>query len=484
MVDIVTLIGETEAPLMAGNRVFPVKACVAALKAALPMEKRFLYGRLREMLSGSASMTAAELGIMRDVIGRIPADGDLSQEKQALCDQLAAINPISPVSGAGRANILFVGEQPFNGQPFGAVHTLEVNVQPWGGDIRLLNEAAKDTLYGGFHPGCRAAIDFACSHWDRIFQLYDYLIVGNFPSLRAPVKGESLGLGAAVAILSRLMDIPIPSSVAFTGRIDIHGNLLRVEGITTKLEAARDKGIKKVYLPDDNSRDITAAIRNELQLHPANTLQEVVESLFNRMVIDSGLERLEKISTWRKVSQRSWRVGQPVSPDAKRVLLTIVGKSDPIGTWKDKQGEPISKQEGPILTVCREVRPNVVYFFYTTTGENDLTTNMNGVMDFLQSEDPSQSMKPVPIPLPAVSDPTNLSQLIPAFRAAFCEIVKTHPPESHEYFVNFSSGTGQMMLTWYLLTERLLPAQLLQIREGRYVQEGESRVRSVVIPVV
>lgn len=490
MHDLEQLRKEAAFPLAAGNILIPIRAFAEALKTATYLEKRCLYAVLHNIVKRYRPfMTAREHNTCRELLGACTEIDSLETERRSLLAQLGTLSPLSRDGHPGRVNILFVGEQPFHGQLFGAVHALEVSAQPWGGDIKLLlHSAAWATLYGGFHPGCQAALDFLLAQGlpqlEGAILLNSYKIQGSFPSLRAPVNGESLGLGAAMAVLSSLLDVSIPADVAFTGRVDLQGNLYRVDGIPAKLEAARDKGITQVFLPAANSSMVPAWTCGVLEVRPMATLQKVAEAVFDSTAMAEGVVRLKGVPIPAEARIRQWRSAQPVLPEAKRVLLTAVGKSDPIGTWKNRRGEGFEKQDGPILTVCRELRPDVVYLFYTTEEagkENDYTTKAGEVKAFLLSEYPTGGIDVKQVPLEAVRDPTDLSQLIPTFQGCVSKILGSHPTDS--VFVNATSGTTQMAITWHLLTERrLLPARLLQIREARYAKHGKPRVWSVVIP--
>jgi hypothetical protein len=490
MLDIKDLLDQAASPLAAGNFITPFRACIEALKTATHQEKRCLYAGLRDMINrhGSA-LTEAERTICQALLGDLKEQDPLDEERQEVLARLNALSLSPPEERAGRVNVLFVGERPFLGSPFGVVQALEVQAWPWGGEIRLDHRAGSADLYQSFYLACQVALRFLSQALTRqefdlinsAILLNNYRIHGSFPHLRCPVKGESLGLGAAMVVLSCLLDVPIPSTVAFTGRIDLHGNLHPVGGIEAKLEAARDKGICRVFLPEGNRRDLSPTICSALNVHLVRTIGEVVEAVFNQAAIQKGVARLKEVQIPPEARQRHWRVAAPVSQEkATRVLLTVVGKSDPIGTLKDRHGKPIGEQAGPILTLCREVRPHFVYLFYTTGGENDFTDNMAKTKQFL--EDSTGSVTPVP--LHAELDPTDLSQLLPAFQAELVKILNAHSPNDTAFFVNASSGTPQMLIAWHLLAERrwLPSALLLQIRERRYVKEGESQIRPVVLP--
>ncbi len=76
-------------------------------------------------------------------------------------------------------------------------------------------------------------------------------IPGWFPKY----DGPSAGSAVAIAILSSLLDIPIPETITITGELSILGDVLPVGGIKEKIEATVDRGIERVYIPRDNKWD-------------------------------------------------------------------------------------------------------------------------------------------------------------------------------------------------------------------------------------
>ncbi|RLG70857.1 MAG: ATP-dependent protease LonB, partial [Methanobacteriota archaeon] len=63
------------------------------------------------------------------------------------------------------------------------------------------------------------------------------------------VEGDSASISVATAVISAIEGIPIDQSVAMTGSLSVRGNVLPVGGITPKVEAAVEAGIRKVLLP-------------------------------------------------------------------------------------------------------------------------------------------------------------------------------------------------------------------------------------------
>lgn len=91
--------------------------------------------------------------------------------------------------------------------------------------------------------------------------------VGSFglhvhcPEAATPKDGPSAGVAITTAMVSRLTGIPVSNEVAMTGEVDLHGNVHPVGGIEAKLAGALRAGVKKVFIPIENERDVES-IRN------------------------------------------------------------------------------------------------------------------------------------------------------------------------------------------------------------------------------
>jgi ATP-dependent Lon protease len=93
------------------------------------------------------------------------------------------------------------------------------------------------------------------------------------------VEGDSASIAVACAIISALKNIPIRQEVAMTGSLSVRGEVLPVGGISSKVEAAIDTGIKTVIVPYSNLNDIVID-KNKLakvKIIPVETIEEVLE---------------------------------------------------------------------------------------------------------------------------------------------------------------------------------------------------------------
>ncbi|MEM4625945.1 MAG: ATP-dependent protease LonB, partial [Candidatus Bilamarchaeaceae archaeon] len=93
------------------------------------------------------------------------------------------------------------------------------------------------------------------------------------------VEGDSASIATAVAVVSALTDIPIRQDCAMTGSLDIRGNVLPVGGVTAKVEAAIDNGIKCVIVPQSNVNDIYLPQEKEgkVKIIPVKDIVEVLK---------------------------------------------------------------------------------------------------------------------------------------------------------------------------------------------------------------
>jgi Lon-like ATP-dependent protease len=93
------------------------------------------------------------------------------------------------------------------------------------------------------------------------------------------VEGDSASVSVATAVVSALENIPVDQSVALTGSLSIRGDVLPVGGVTGKIEAAAEAGIRKVLIPKSNMEDVLIEehYREKIEIVPVETLSEVLE---------------------------------------------------------------------------------------------------------------------------------------------------------------------------------------------------------------
>ncbi len=93
------------------------------------------------------------------------------------------------------------------------------------------------------------------------------------------VEGDSASISIATAVISAIEGIPVDQSVAMTGSLSVKGEVLPVGGVTQKIEAAIQAGLKKVIIPRDNLDDVLLDAEHEgrIEVVAVSRIDEVLE---------------------------------------------------------------------------------------------------------------------------------------------------------------------------------------------------------------
>lgn len=103
----------------------------------------------------------------------------------------------------------------------------------------------------------------------------------HIPEGATPKDGPSAGITICTALVSALTKIPTKPKVAMTGEITLRGRVLAVGGLKAKLLAAKQHGMEKVIVPEENKDDIEeifkeTSLGTELKLFYATEMDEVL----------------------------------------------------------------------------------------------------------------------------------------------------------------------------------------------------------------
>jgi len=113
------------------------------------------------------------------------------------------------------------------------------------------------------------------------------------------VEGDSASISIATAVISALKNIPVDQAIAMTGSLSVRGDVLPIGGVTYKIEAAADAGLKRVIIPKSNLNDVMIEenYRKKIEIIPVSTISEVLEnSLITNTKIDGVLKKIKKIA--------------------------------------------------------------------------------------------------------------------------------------------------------------------------------------------
>jgi len=106
----------------------------------------------------------------------------------------------------------------------------------------------------------RAALSVlrARSHWlklpDNFFNKHDFHV--HIPEGATPKDGPSAGITLCTALFSLMSGRMVAPNMAMTGELTISGSVLPIGGLKEKMLAAHRAGIRKVFIPRKNAKDL------------------------------------------------------------------------------------------------------------------------------------------------------------------------------------------------------------------------------------
>ena len=129
---------------------------------------------------------------------------------------------------------------------------------------------------------------------EDIKESYDIYV--QFLQTYEGVEGDSASIAVAIAIISSLVGAPVKQSYAVTGSLSVRGDVLPVGGVSSKVEAAIDAGIKKVIVPESNVQDIVIDKKRlkKVKIIPVKNLTEVVTEIIDWKGKKDVLKRFSK----------------------------------------------------------------------------------------------------------------------------------------------------------------------------------------------
>jgi Lon-like ATP-dependent protease len=108
------------------------------------------------------------------------------------------------------------------------------------------------------------------------------------------VEGDSASIAVATAIISALKDVPIKQDYAMTGSLSVRGGVLPIGGVSAKVDAAIDAGIKHVIVPKSNMQDIVveASRIKKIKIIPVETIFQVLREAMDWTGKESVLKHI------------------------------------------------------------------------------------------------------------------------------------------------------------------------------------------------
>ena len=156
---------------------------------------------------------------------------------------------------------------------------IEVNIMPGKGEFQLTGQ-----LGDVMKESAQIAITLVKKrHPDKadLFKENDLHI--HVPSGAVPKDGPSAGITLVTALTSLVTDTPVNPEYAMTGEVSLRGGVMPIGGLPEKLMAAQRAGIKKVFIPAENKRDleeVAEEVKEKLEIVPVETVDQVMRLVF------------------------------------------------------------------------------------------------------------------------------------------------------------------------------------------------------------
>ncbi len=137
----------------------------------------------------------------------------------------------------------------------GDIMFIETRIFPGKGELRLTGQMG-DVM----KESCQAAVSWMRSNAARLGIDHDKIATSDLhihlPQGAIKKDGPSAGVALTCAVVSAFTRRPIRNDIAITGEVDLRGNALPIGGVKEKVLAAHRAGIKIVFLPERNVKDI------------------------------------------------------------------------------------------------------------------------------------------------------------------------------------------------------------------------------------
>ncbi|MBS7812773.1 endopeptidase La [Roseococcus pinisoli] len=166
----------------------------------------------------------------------------------------------------------------------GEILTIESVIVPGKGNIKptgQLGDVMKESVSAALSYVRSRSITFGVK--PTLFEKRDIHV--HVPEGATPKDGPSAGVAMATSIVSVLTGIPVRRDVAMTGEITLRGRVLPIGGLKEKLLAALRAGIKTVFIPKDNEKDladIPDSVKKALKIVAVSHVDQVISEALVR----------------------------------------------------------------------------------------------------------------------------------------------------------------------------------------------------------
>lgn len=108
------------------------------------------------------------------------------------------------------------------------------------------------------------------------------------PSTSTPKDGPSAGCAFTSAFISLILQKPIKNTIGMTGEIELTGRITKIGGLEFKLNGAKKAGVKTVFVPKENEKDVEKIKKDYPKLIDKNfqvIIVEYINDLIDKILV-------------------------------------------------------------------------------------------------------------------------------------------------------------------------------------------------------
>ena len=182
-----------------------------------------------------------------------------------------------------KAEVGIVNALAVNGLNKGGINTIECAYTKGSGKLKITGNMSEMTS-----ESCEIAyehVKWKAKEYGIDEDFFDKHDINVHFSKSAVVKdGNSAGIAFVTAIISAITDKKTIDNIAMTGEISLRGNVLEIGGLKEKIVGAKENGVKTIYYPKDNQKDVdklSEDIKKDVNLIAVNNYSDMFKMIFN-----------------------------------------------------------------------------------------------------------------------------------------------------------------------------------------------------------
>ena len=164
----------------------------------------------------------------------------------------------------------------------GDILQIEANLYKGKGEL-ILTGSLGDVM----RESCRIALSYIKAN-TKAYKIDSKILEENDIHIHVPEgavnkDGPSAGITITTALISLLKDKKVDNTIAMTGEITLRGRVLPIGGLKEKVIGAHRAGIRKIFLPVENEKDleeIPEEIKKDIKFIFVSNYKEIYKKLF------------------------------------------------------------------------------------------------------------------------------------------------------------------------------------------------------------